>query len=34
MEIGLILLVVTLIVNVIARFLVWSVTKGQTKGVV
>jgi phosphate transport system permease protein len=33
-EIGLILLVVTLIVNVIARFLVWSVTKGQTKGVV
>ena len=34
MEIGLILLVVTLIINVIARFLVWSVTKGQTKGVV
>jgi phosphate transport system permease protein len=33
MEIGLILLVVTLIINVIARFLVWSVTKGQTRGV-
>jgi phosphate transport system permease protein len=34
MEIGLILLLVTLIINIIARVLVWSVTKGQTKGVI
>jgi phosphate transport system permease protein len=32
MEIGLILLVVTLIINIFARILVWSVTKRQTKG--
>jgi phosphate transport system permease protein len=32
MEIGLILLVVTLIINVLARLLVWSVTRGQSGG--
>ena len=32
MEIGLILLVVTLIINILARILVWSVTRGQSKG--
>jgi phosphate transport system permease protein len=30
MEIGLILLVVTLIINVLARLLIWSVTRGDT----
>ena len=29
MEIGLILLVVTLIINVLARLLIWSVTRGR-----
>jgi phosphate transport system permease protein len=33
MEIGLILLCVTLLVNILARLLLWSVTKGQKKGV-
>lgn len=33
MEIGLILLCVTLIINVLARLLLWSVTKGQKQGV-
>jgi phosphate transport system permease protein len=33
MEIGLILLCVTLLVNILARLLIWSVTKGQKKGV-
>ena len=32
MEIGLILLVVTLIINILARLLVWSVTRGQSSG--
>ena len=32
MEIGLILLVVTLIINVFARLLIWKVTKGQKGG--
>ena len=32
MEIGLILLVVTLIINVLARLLVWSVSRGQSRG--
>jgi phosphate transport system permease protein len=32
MEIGLILLGVTLIINVLARLLVWSVTRGESKG--
>jgi phosphate transport system permease protein len=32
MEIGLILLVVTLIINVLARLLIWSVTRGETGG--
>ncbi len=32
MEIGLILLVVTLIINILARILVWSVTRGQSRG--
>jgi len=32
MEIGLILLVVTLIINILARLLVWSVTRGQSRG--
>ena len=32
MEIGLILLVVTLIINVFARLLIWKVTKGQKRG--
>ena len=32
MEIGLILLVVTLLINILARLLVWSVTRGQGKG--
>lgn len=32
MEIGLILLAVTLIINIIARFLVWSVTRGESRG--
>jgi phosphate transport system permease protein len=32
MEIGLILLVVTLVINILARLLVWSVTRGQGKG--
>lgn len=32
MEIGLILLVVTLIINVLARLLIWSVTRGERKG--
>jgi phosphate transport system permease protein len=30
MEIGLILLAVTLIINILARFLVWSVTRGES----
>lgn len=34
MEIGLLLLVVTLIINVFARLLIWKVTKGQKGGVV
>ena len=33
MEIGLILLVVTLIINVLARLLLWSVTRGEIGGV-
>ena len=33
MEIGLILLVVTLIINVLARLLLWSVTRGEKGGV-
>jgi len=33
MEIGLMLLVVTLIINIFARLLIWSVTKGQKQGV-
>lgn len=33
MEIGLLLLVVTLIINVFARLLIWKVTKGQKGGV-
>lgn len=33
MEIGLMLLAVTLIINVLARLLIWSVTKGQKQGV-
>jgi phosphate transport system permease protein len=33
MEIGLILLVVTLIVNVLARLLLWSVTRGERGGI-
>jgi len=33
MEIGLMLLVVTLIINTLARLLIWSVTKGQKTGV-
>ena len=32
MEIGLILLVVTLFINILARILVWSVTRGQSRG--
>ena len=32
MEIGLILLVVTLIINTLARLLIWSVTRGRTGG--
>jgi phosphate transport system permease protein len=32
MEIGLILLVVTLIINTLARFLIWSVTRGERAG--
>ena len=32
MEIGLILLVITLIINVMARFLIWSVTRGEKGG--
>ncbi|GAB7027821.1 phosphate ABC transporter permease subunit PstC [Geotalea toluenoxydans] len=32
MEIGLILLVVTLVINALARFLIWSVTRGQNGG--
>lgn len=32
MEIGLILLLVTLLVNVLARLLIWSVTRGQSGG--
>jgi len=32
MEIGLILLVVTLVINALARFLIWSVTRGQSGG--
>ncbi len=32
-EIGLILLVVTLIVNVLARLLLWSVTRGERGGI-
>jgi len=32
MEIGLILLVVTLIINVLARLLIWSVTRGERRG--
>jgi phosphate transport system permease protein len=33
MEIGLILLCITLLINVLARLLLWSMTKGQKKGV-
>lgn len=33
MEIGLMLLVVTLIINILARLLIWSVTRGQKRGV-
>jgi phosphate transport system permease protein len=33
MEIGLILLVVTLIINILARLLLWSVTRGEKGGV-
>ncbi len=33
MEIGLILLCVTLMINILARLLIWSVTRGQKKGV-
>ena len=33
MEIGLILLVVTLVVNILARLLLWSVTRGENGGV-
>jgi len=32
MEIGLILLCVTLMINILARLLIWSVTKGQKQG--
>jgi phosphate transport system permease protein len=32
MEIGLILLVITLLINVMARLLIWSVTRGRTGG--
>ena len=32
MEIGLILLLVTLIINMLARFLLWSITKGERRG--
>ncbi len=32
MEIGLILLVVTLVINILARLLIWSVTRGEQKG--
>jgi len=32
MEIGLILLVVTLIINILARLLIWSVTRGERRG--
>jgi len=32
MEIGLILLVVTLIINILARLLIWSVTRGEKRG--
>ena len=32
MEIGLILLALTLIINILARVLVWSVTRGQSRG--
>ena len=33
MEIGLILLVITLIINILARLLIWSVTRGEKAGV-
>jgi len=33
MELGLLLLIVTLIINVFARLLIWKVTKGQKGGV-
>ena len=33
MEIGLILLCVTLLINILARLLIWSVTRGEKKGV-
>jgi ABC-type phosphate transport system permease subunit len=32
MEIGLLLLLVTLIINIFARLLIWKVTKGQKGG--
>jgi len=32
MEVGLILLVITLFINVMARLLIWSVTRGRTGG--
>jgi phosphate transport system permease protein len=32
MEIGLILLAVTLVINILARLLVWSVTRGESRG--
>ena len=32
MEIGLFLLVVTLVINVLARLLIWSVTRGERRG--